>query len=137
MHLVLAILGCRGLTVNDVTSGSSAEYPEISSLFVDAPTHLAMDRAWAVANEMPEWRDCHKDEETLGRFHCEAVTPTMGFVDDVWIAVGQYGPTVSRVQMRSASRTGKGDLGANAERILAFQAAYLAYQPPELSEDHP
>lgn len=125
--LMFAILGCRGLTVNDVTSGDSPEYPEIQSLFVDAPPHLAYDRAWEVAHEMPGWSACHKDEAAKYRFHCEATTPTFGWVDDVTIQCGQYGPTITRVQMRSASRVGKGDMGANAQRILDFQAAYLAY----------
>ncbi|MCP4809566.1 MAG: DUF1499 domain-containing protein [Proteobacteria bacterium] len=131
MLLLFAILGCRGLTVNDVTSGTSPDYPELKSLYVDAPPQLAYERAMAVASTMPGWSGCEDDPDVLNKLHCEATTPTMGFVDDVWIRVGQYGPTISRVEMRSASRTGKGDMGANAERILAFQAAYMAYEPPE------
>lgn len=120
-------LACRGLTVNDVTSGESEAYPELQSLYPTVDQATAMRRVEAVAAEMPGWSNCESPEPFL--LHCEATTPSGRWTDDVWIAVGQHGPKASQVKMRSASREGKGDLGANAERILAFQAAYLDYVP--------
>lgn len=120
------LIACRGLTVNDVTTGESEAYPELRSLYPTVSTTEAMKRARAVAEEMPGWT-C-EDVEPF-ELHCEATTPTLGFVDDVWITVHEHGPKVSKVKIRSASRVGKGDLGTNARRIEAFQAAYLSYSP--------
>ena len=120
--LLLLVFSCRGLTVNDVTTGESPAYPELVSLFPNVPPKLAYERAVLVAEQMEDWQNCAPSAPLT--LHCEAVTPTLGFVDDLWITVEPYGPKVSRVQMRSRSRSGRGDLGANARRILAFQAAY-------------
>lgn len=57
----------------------------------------------------------------LGRVEAVARTPVLGFEDDVVIRVREDG-TGSRVDMRSASRLGRGDFGANAERIRSFLA---------------
>jgi uncharacterized protein (DUF1499 family) len=53
----------------------------------------------------------------------------MGFVDDVTIWAVPAGPGMTQLKMRSASRKGKGDLGANAKRIRAYQEALIAYKP--------
>ncbi len=50
-------------------------------------------------------------------------TPLMKFVDDVefW-----YDPAAQVIQVRSASRVGKGDMGVNRKRIEAVRAALPA-----------
>jgi uncharacterized protein (DUF1499 family) len=55
--------------------------------------------------------------------YAQYTTRLMKFVDDVefW-----YDPTTRVVQVRSASRVGKGDLGANRKRIEAVRAALAA-----------
>ena len=121
------LLACRGLTVNDVTSGESEAYPELKSLYPTVDEATAMRRVEAVAAEMPGWQNCEMVEPFV--LHCEAVTPSGRWTDDVWIAVSAHGPKASQVKMRSASREGKGDFGANAERIEAFQSAFLSYSP--------
>ena len=56
-----------------------------------------------------------------GRIEATATTPIMGFKDDVVIRVrDEAGGTM--VDMRSVSRVGQSDLGANAKRIEAFMA---------------
>jgi uncharacterized protein (DUF1499 family) len=50
-----------------------------------------------------------------------ATTRLFKFKDDVTITITGEG-AVSVVNVRSKSRIGKGDLGANARRIRAFQA---------------
>lgn len=114
-------LGCRGLSINEVTTGETPEYPEVKAQRFVEPPGAVMRRAKAVADEMPGWQNCSVPEPM--HYQCEAVTPTLGFVDDVQIWVEPLGPTVTVLKVRSASRVGKGDLGANAKRILAFQAA--------------
>lgn len=61
-----------------------------------------------------------------GRIEATAETLFFGFKDDVVIRIAPAGEG-SRVDMRSVSRVGKSDLGANARRIQAFLAALADY----------
>ena len=51
-------------------------------------------------------------------FRATVTTPLLGFTDDVTIQVEPVGEASSRLAVRSASRVGKGDLGANTRHIL-------------------
>lgn len=55
--------------------------------------------------------------------YAQFTTPLMKFVDDVefW-----YDPAAQAIQVRSASRVGKGDLGVNRKRVEAVRAALAA-----------
>ena len=55
--------------------------------------------------------------------YAQYTTPLMKFVDDVefW-----YDPDARVIQVRSASRIGKGDMGVNRKRIEAVRAALAA-----------
>ncbi len=55
--------------------------------------------------------------------YAQFTTPLMKFVDDVefW-----YDPAAQLIQVRSASRIGKGDLGTNRKRVEAVRAALAA-----------
>ncbi len=94
------------------------------------PARLAMppDRALAhcraTAERMPDWEVVAVDE---GAKTLEAVATTriFGFHDDVVIRV-RPDADGSRVDVRSKSREGRGDLGANAERIRSFVTAVEA-----------
>ena len=54
-----------------------------------------------------------------GRLEATATTPWFGFKDDVVVRVRGRGPG-TRVDVRSLSRVGVGDLGVNAARVRAF-----------------
>jgi uncharacterized protein (DUF1499 family) len=54
-----------------------------------------------------------------GRIEATAKTPWFGFRDDVVIRVASVGAG-SRIDVRSVSRVGRGDLGTNAKRIRAY-----------------
>ena len=58
-----------------------------------------------------------------GYLYAQYTTPLMKFVDDVefW-----YDPAAQVIQVRSASRVGKGDMGVNRKRIEAVRAALAA-----------
>ena len=58
-------------------------------------------------------------EPAAGRIEATATTPWFGFRDDVVIRVAPNGAG-SRIDVRSVSRIGKSDLGANARRIRDF-----------------
>lgn len=72
----------------------------------------------AVAGTMPRWEVTLVDP-AKGAIEAVASTPT-GFKDDVVIRVQNLTGGGSVVDMRSKSRVGVGDLGANAARIRAY-----------------
>jgi len=68
------------------------------------------------------WRSVAQDDAGL-RVQAVAITPLLRFRDDVVVEVlPEPGGSGSIVAMRSKSRLGKGDLGANARRIREFFA---------------
>jgi uncharacterized protein (DUF1499 family) len=58
-------------------------------------------------------------EERPGYLHAESTSRIFRFVDDLELKRGEG----ERVDVRSASRTGYGDMGVNRERVEALRAA--------------
>jgi len=96
----------------------SIGYPDLRPLELLATPAQAFARARALASEQRGWEIVAADEKAG---HIEAVATTLwfGFKDDVAIRIIPSG-SGSRVDMRSRSRVGRSDLGANAKRIRAF-----------------
>lgn len=99
-------------------------YPDLGPLRVDLPPLATYTRALAVARRQARWTITRQAAET-GRFEGVALTPLLRFRDDFVIRVRRDG-TGARVDMRSRSRLGKSDLGANARRIRCFFEALRA-----------
>jgi hypothetical protein len=125
--IVLAVLvvvriaaGCfnPAININDVTTGVTPEYPDLRTQLFTAPVPAVLDAAAAVARA-EGWEITREDREA-GVIDAVATTPLMRFKDDVTITVSRDGER-TRVVVRSHSRIGKGDLGANAKRIRKFQ----------------
>jgi uncharacterized protein (DUF1499 family) len=97
-----------------------AGYPDLAPLQVAAPPDEAFQRVAAAARQMPTWQITSSD---VAAHRLEGVDTTnlFRFQDDFVIEVRPQG-NGSVVQMRSKSRDGKGDIGANAARIKAFFA---------------
>lgn len=91
-------------------------------LQVAVPAKTAYDIALAIATKR-KWLivDTRAPSATRRDGSIEAVarTPIMGFRDDMVIRVTPL-PQGARVDMRSASRYGTHDFGANASRMRAF-----------------
>jgi uncharacterized protein (DUF1499 family) len=85
------------------------------------PPKTAYDRALKAAQSMPAWRITRADENAM-EIEATATSRVFQFVDDVVIRVRPDGGG-SRVDIRSKSRDGKGDVGANTARIRAYVAA--------------
>jgi hypothetical protein len=92
-------------------------YPDIKTLTSTEPFNVLYDRALKLVRE-EGWilAGAAADE---GRIEATATTAWFGFKDDVVIRVMPDG-TGSKLDMRSMSRVGVSDIGANAERIRAF-----------------
>ncbi|OEY65918.1 DUF1499 domain-containing protein [Marinobacter sp. X15-166B] len=90
-------------------------YPLIGPLVIDQ----AMGQVLSVAEALVRERGWAVAAVTADTIEATATTPWFGFKDDVVIRLT---PTTEgvRVDMRSASRLGKSDLGTNAARIHAF-----------------
>jgi len=99
-----------------------AGYPDIGPLQVNVSVKTAYDVALALINKR-KWRVADARPPGAGRrdavIEATARTPIMGFRDDVVVRVS---PTSdgARVDMRSASRYGISDFGANATRVRSL-----------------
>ena len=104
-----------------VESLQKSGYPEIAPILLSVPPDQAFARANKVAVAMPGWQVTHVDAEK-GRIEATATSKLFHFVDDIVIRVRPDGAAGSRVDLRSRSRVGQSDLGANAARIRAYAA---------------
>lgn len=92
-------------------------YPDVRPLMMAMPVDSAFSLALRTARGMG-WELVDQDRRT-GRIEATATTPWFGFKDDVVIRVTSASG-ISRVDVRSVSRVGRGDVGANAKRIRAY-----------------
>ncbi len=103
----------------EVAAQQRAHYAELAPIVIAAPPAEVLSRAEALAREMG-WEVAASDAAT-GRLEATATTRWFGFKDDVVVRV-RADPKGSRVDVRSASRVGRSDVGANAARIKEFLA---------------
>jgi len=99
-----------------------AAYPEIAPLQENVPVKLAYDIALALVTKR-KWHIADARPLAAGRreavIEATARTPIMGFRDDVVIRMSGIGSGV-RIDIRSASRYGLHDFGANAARVRSL-----------------
>jgi uncharacterized protein (DUF1499 family) len=98
-----------------------AAYPDIVPVILPLSPAKAFDLALATARDMPRWNITATDP-AAGRIEASEASFWFGFVDDIVIRVAVDGAG-SRIDIRSLSRQGKGDLGVNAARVRAYIAA--------------
>lgn len=103
----------------EVAAQQRAAYPDLAPLALPLPPERAFGRALEAARAMG-WTVQDADAGR-GLIEATAVTPLLRFKDDVVVRVRSDGDG-SRVDVRSVSRLGVGDLGANARRIREFLA---------------
>lgn len=92
-------------------------FPDIKPIITDISPDQAYTRAVTVGESMG-WEIIGADPAAR-RFEGTATTPIFRFVDDTVVVVTPAG-TGSRVDIRSVSRIGTGDIGVNAKRIREF-----------------
>jgi len=107
-------------TINIVETGKTPEYPDVVPRPYPTSKDRVLDAAVQAVGRMPRWTLVSSRPEH-GEIRAEATTRLFRFVDDVTIhCVEQKG--VTAVNVRSASRVGRGDFGQNARNIRAFFA---------------
>jgi len=103
----------------EVTRQQQQAYADIKPLVLPQPPREAMQRALDAARSMG-WEVVASDAAS-GRLEATATTRWFGFKDDVVVRIRPEGAG-SRVDVRSMSRVGRSDLGANAARVREFLA---------------
>lgn len=93
-------------------------YPDVQPLVLAIPVAEAFAVADRVARAL-EWEIVAADR-AAGRIEAVATTPWFGFKDDVVVRITPAGTSGSRIDVRSKSRVGRSDVGANAARVRAF-----------------
>lgn len=93
-------------------------YPDLAPLALAEPPEACYGKALGAARAMPRWEVVGADAAGR-RIEAVATTGLMRFKDDVVVEV-RPAPEGCAVHMRSKSRAGRGDLGANARRIRRF-----------------
>lgn len=122
----VAVLPLRKDALNPATYGGDSvaalqqkAFPDIGPLHLGLAPGQAFDRALAAAQDMGWTIDAA--DSTAGRIEATATTSWFGFKDDVIVRIRAEGDG-SRVDVRSVSRVGKGDLGTNAARVRSYLA---------------
>ncbi|MFQ5417125.1 MAG: DUF1499 domain-containing protein [Myxococcota bacterium] len=94
-------------------------YPDLEPIRVKASPVEAYAQCLAAAKALG-WKITMQDAAT-GRFEAIDVTSIFRFIDDIAVRV-RPGAGGAVVDVRSKSRDGKGDMGANTARIRAFRS---------------
>jgi uncharacterized protein (DUF1499 family) len=101
----------------EVAAEQKAAYPEVRPLILPVSPQTAFQQALQKARKMG-WTIVAADP-AQGRIEAMATTFWFGFKDDIVVRVrpDDFG---SRVDVRSVSRVGLGDLGTNARRVMKY-----------------
>jgi uncharacterized protein (DUF1499 family) len=127
----LAVLPLRADAPNTTVYGGEtiaaqqhAAYPDLQPYEMNVPPAQAFERALAAVHAMG-W-DLVAAEPSEGRIEATDTTFWFRFKDDVIVRIRPSGSGGSRVDVRSLSRVGGGDVGTNAARIRAYLAELKA-----------
>lgn len=126
-----AVLALRGPDTNplardaDTDTAQRAGYPELRTIESALAPEAAFAKALNTARSLG-WQ-IHATDAQRGMLEASETTFWFGFIDDIAIRVRPYNAG-SRIDLRSVSRVGRGDLGANAKRIQRFSAAFATME---------
>ena len=93
--------------------------PRLRGRVYPVPFARVWDAALQTARTLPRWTVVEANGRT-GEITAEARTLVWKLTDDVWIRVSLDEDGQTRVDVTSASRKGRHDLGANTRRIARF-----------------
>ena len=107
-----------------VAKRQRAAYPDVEPLRLSLAPSAVFDGALKIARDLG-WKIIDTDP-TAGRIEASDQTFWYGFIDDIVVRVSPAAGG-SRVDIRSVSRVGQSDLGANARRIRKFLRGLSGY----------
>lgn len=101
----------------EIAAQQIAAFPDIQPIMSTLSPSDAYTKALAVGEAMG-WEIIGADPSAR-RFEGTTTTPFFKFIDDTVVVISEI-PTGSRIDVRSVSRIGRGDIGVNAIRIREF-----------------
>ena len=101
----------------EIAAAQQQAYPAVRPLILPLAPDAALTQALAAARRAG-WEIVAADS-AAGRIEATATSGWFGFKDDVVVRI-QPADGGSRIDVRSVSRVGKSDVGANAERIRSY-----------------
>ena len=114
--------GANTLEIKPETiSQQQTAYPDLQTIVSNLTLDEAFDRAVQVATAMG-W-DIYNHDRNTGVIEAVDTTAIMAFQDDIVIRV-RTNAQGTLLDVRSVSRVGVSDIGANAKRIRAFQQRF-------------
>ncbi|HKK45882.1 MAG TPA: DUF1499 domain-containing protein [Balneolaceae bacterium] len=106
----------------DIAKVQLKYYPDIKTLYLDDSYSNAFNKALAAAKKMP-WEKIETADKSRGIIEATDKLAWFGFKDDIVIRVDTAETTNrSKIDVRSVSRIGRGDLGVNADRVRDYLA---------------
>ncbi len=93
-------------------------YPEVTTLYVEVAPRVAYQKALFVASILG-WTISAQDS-MIYHFEAQATTAIFRFIDDIAVRITPLDEGSSAIDIRSVSRVGVSDFGANANRIGLF-----------------
>jgi len=109
-----------GYPGDEFAEAQRSGYPDLAPIRVSGTPEAVYERSLSAAQDLG-WQIIAQ-ERASHRFEAIDVTRLFRFVDDIAVRVRRDGEAAT-VDVRSKSRDGRGDMGANAARIRAFRAA--------------
>lgn len=106
---------------NAAQTGLDAQREELRPILLTGERE-AMLQALAVACRDLGWRNVRVDVAAAS-VQAEVVTPWLRFTDDVQARLLPAADGLLEARVRSASRVGRGDLGANTRHVIDLRAA--------------
>jgi uncharacterized protein (DUF1499 family) len=104
----------------EIAAQQQRAYADIKPLLLATPPAQTLQHAIDTARSMG-WEVISSDAAS-GRIEATDTTAWFGFKDDIVVRVRPDASGGSRVDVRSVSRVGKSDLGANAARVRKYLA---------------
>lgn len=108
----------------DVAELQQAAYPNLKTLHVEMNLQDAQNKAVEVSASLG-WQLINNDIQQ-GLIEASDTSRLWGFTDDIVIRFKQDAQNQTAIDLRSVSRVGQSDLGANAKRIESFINAFNA-----------
>ncbi len=118
--------GANPLEVDqEVIALQQQAYPDLQTLHSPLPIDEAFNQSVQVATELG-W-DIYRQDRNAGVIEAVDTTRIMAFKDDIVIRL-RSNAQGTLLDLRSVSRVGEGDIGANAARIRAFAKAFRQHR---------
>ena len=115
-----------GDTGKTVTASQMESFPDLTPIILEADMETATARVRSVLDEMKmdvlAEGPVSEQSGSGWRVEAEFTSAWFGFKDDFIVRLTSLGDGETRIDVRSKSRVGRSDLGANAERVRAFAA---------------